>query len=225
VTGHSQLHLCFWNHHAWQYVAALESTFNTDRETRLAAERQLTLAALSEDTGRDAKVVEKFYQSACVAHRGHYGAWKEYGAWLMRTSSPLDKVKVWVRGCARGLKAGRQPLWDILTPYFARVAREKGKAALRDELIEFAPLLKQGSDRLQEEADFSTVLKTWGEALGGDAEMRYDVLKAMMTAQAGTRNYFSQTMSWGSEFFSKTAQGVQTFTRCLGEALADLLKP
>jgi len=42
----------------------------------------------------------------------------------------------------------------------------------------------------------------------------------MMTAQAGTRNYFSQTMSWGSEFFSKTAQGVQTFTRCLGEALA-----
>ena len=220
VTGHSQLHLCFWNHHEWQYVAALESTFSTDRETRLAADRQLTLAALSEDLNRDAKIVEKFYQSACVAHRGHYGAWKEYGAWLMRSNSPLDKIKVWVRGCARGLKAGRQPLWDILTPYFARVAREKGKPALKDELIEFAPLLRQGGDRLQEESDFSTVLNKWGEALGGDPNLRYDVLKAMMAAQVGTRDYFSQAMSWGSEFFSKTAQGVQTFTKCLGEALA-----
>ena len=220
VTGHSQMHLCFWNRHEWQYSSVLETTYSANREDRLAAERQLTLAALAEELKKDDKTIEKYYQHACAALPGHYGAWNEYGSWLMRSEKPLDKIRVWVRGCARGMKAGRQPLWNILTPYFERVAKEKGKESLRDDLIDFAKNLKQTGPRLQEEADFKTVLDKWGELLGNDKQMRYDVLKAMLSAQLGTSDYFSQTMGWGSDYFSTSADGVATFNKCLSEALA-----
>lgn len=221
VTGHSQLHLCFWGCHEWQYVAAMENMFSVDRETRLDADRILALATLAEELKRDDKTIESYFQRACNTHHGHFGAWKAYGEWLMRTGKPLDKIKVWVKGCAKGLKAGRQPLWNILTPYFNRVAKEQGAAALKDNLVEFAPLLKQAPDKLQEEADFKTVLDTWGDALGGDAGARYDVLKAMLAAQFGTSDYFSQTMGWGSDYFSKSADGVAKFNQCLSEALEE----
>ncbi|MBR0197546.1 MAG: discoidin domain-containing protein [Kiritimatiellae bacterium] len=224
VTGHSQMHLTFWNHHEWQYVAAIETTFSADRETRLAADRILTLATLAEDEKSDAKKIESFHQHACAAHPGHYGAWKEYGDWLMRANLPLDKIRIWVRGCARGLKAGRQPLWNILTPYFKRVAIDKGAGGLKDELIAFAPLLKQAPSKLQEEADFQTNLVTWTEALGNDRQARYDVLKAMLVAQYGTSDYFSQVMGWGSEYFTKSPEGSQLFTKCMNEALAEAAK-
>lgn len=220
VTGHSQMHMCFWNKHEWQYTPALEGTFSGDRETRLAADRMIALAHLAEESKRDRKLIETFYQHACAAKPDHYGAWHEYGEWLMRSNTPLDLLRVWVRGCARGMKSGRQPLWNILTPYFQRVAKEKGKPALKDELIAFAPLLKQGSARIEEEADFSTVLTTWGESLGEDKQMRYDVLKAMLEAQYGTSDYFSQTMGWGSDFFTKSAEGSKLFTQCINEAVA-----
>ena len=221
VTGHSQMHMCFWNKHEWQYTPALEGTFAGDRETRLAADRMIALACLAEEAKKDRKVIESFFQHACAAKPDHYGAWHEYGEWLMRSNTPLDQLRVWVRGCARGMKTGRQPLWNILTPYFERIAKEKGKPALKEELIYFAPLLKQQSgEKIQEEADFSTVLATWGESLGTDKQARYDVLKAMLEAQYGTSDYFSQTMGWGSDFFTKSADGSKLFTKCINEAVA-----
>ena len=220
VTGHSQMHLCFWGKHEWQYTPAIEGTYSGDRETRLAADRMVALAILAEEQKKDAKTIESYYQHACAAKKEHYGAWHAYGEWLMRSNTPLDKLRVWVRGCARGMRSGRQPLWNILTPYFERVAKEKGKAALRDDLIAFAPLLKQGDVKIQEEADFSVVLNKWGEALGTDRQMRYDVLKAMLSAQVGTADYFSQTMAWGSEFFTAFPGGGDIFSKCLNEALA-----
>ncbi len=224
VTGHSQMHMCFWNKHEWQYTPALEGTFSGDREARLGAERMITLAYLAEDAKKDRKLIESFYRHACAAKPDHYGAWHEYGDWLMRSNTPLDELRVWVRGCARGMKTGRQPLWNILTPYFQRVAKEKGKAALKDDLIAFAPLLKQGGAKIQEEADFSNVLNSWGEALGDDKQMRYEVLKAMLEAQYGTSDYFSQTMGWGSDFFTKSGQGSAMFTKCINEAVASATK-
>ncbi len=220
VTGHSQMHLCFWGKHEWQYTPAIEGTFSGDRETRLGADRMVALALLAEETKKDAKTIESFYQHACAAKKEHYGAWKAYGDWLMRSNTPIDKLRVWVRGCARGMKTGRQPLWNILTPYFERVAREKGKSALKDDLIAFAPLLRQGGEKIEEEADFGVVLKQWGEALGTDRQMRYDVLRAMLESQAGTGDYFSQTMAWGSEFFMGAPGGAELFSKCLNEALA-----
>ncbi len=222
VTGHSKMHLCFWNRDEWQYTSVIESTFSADREKRLAAERMLALAALAEENGRDEKTVELYYRHACAAHAANFDAWTAYGDWLARAgSSSLDKLRVWVRGCARGLKSGRQPVWNFLTPYFARVAREKGAKALAEALVALAPNLRQSDAKIQEEADFGNALETWTKPLGGDAQLRSDVLKAMLDTQYGTPNYFSQTLKWGSDSFMKSPDGLQTFVKCICEVLKD----
>ncbi len=219
----STLHMCFWNKHAWQYTPALEGTYSGDREKRLGAERMITLANIAEEAKKNDKVIETYYQHACAAKSDHYGAWNAYGAWLMSSDTPLDKIRVWVRGCARGIgreRYGRQPLWDILTPYFERVAREKGKEALKDDLVEFAPLLRQPEKRIAEESNFSTNLTTWAKVLGGDKQINYEILRAMLEAQYDTPEYFSQVMGWGSDMFTKTADGSALFTKCLNEAIS-----
>ena len=224
VTGHSQMHMCFWNKHEWQYTPALEGTYSGDRETRLAAERMVALANIAEEAKKDPKVVESYFQHACAAKPDHYGAWNAYGEWLLRSETPLDKLKVWVRGCARGMKSGRQPLWNILTPYFERVAKEKGAKALKENLLEFAPLLKQGGRKISEEADISTVLDVWTKPLANDKQAMYEVLKATLEAQYGTSDYFSQAMGWGSEYFTKSSEGSVLFSRCINEAIASATK-
>ena len=221
VTGHSQMHMCFWNKHPWQYVASIEKTYACDRETRLASERLITLAAFAEESKENPSLVENFYQWACRRCREHYGAWKSYGDWVGRSNASLNRTRVWVRGCARGMKTGRQPLWDFLTPYFARVAKEKGAKALADELVVFAPLLRQPEERLQEESDFKVVLKEWTRPLGTDMNLHAQVLKAMLSAQYGTRDYFSQVLGWGGDVMMGGGENSALFMRTLNEMVAE----
>ena len=222
VTGHSQMHMCFWNRHPWQYSDALEGTYAGDREKRLAADRLLALAALAEERKAPAEEVEKFFQKACGAWRTHYGAWLDYGSWVSRTGASLDTMHVWARGCARGMKnTGRQPLWDILTPYFERLAKERGVQALADNLVEFAPLLRQSERKIQEESDFGEMLKKWTAPLGGDTSLLVPVLKAMLSAQYGTPNYFSQTLGWGGDAMMGDQGKSRLFVKTIGDVMSE----
>lgn len=219
VTGHSQLHMTFWNRHPWQYSVAFEGTFGGDREQRMAADRLLELARLAEGRRAKSETVEAYFRKACNAWPRHYSAWREYGEWVARSGAPIDTMRTWLKGCARGMKSGRQPLWDLLTPYFERVAKEKDAKSLADDLVFFAPLLRQSDGKIQQESDFGVVVKEWTRPLAGSPDLVYVVLKALLEAQYGTRDYFSQTLGWGSEYFiSKGSSG--TFVRCLGEAIA-----
>ena len=122
------------------------------------------------------------------------------------------------------MKTGRQPLWDFLTPYFARVAKEKGAKALADELVAFAPLLRQSEERLQEESDFKVVLKDWTRPLGKDKSLLAPVLKATLAAQYGTRDYFSQTLGWGGDTLMGDGENSELFVRTLNEMVAERSK-
>ena len=221
VTGHSQMHMCFWNRHPWQYVASIEKTYAGDRETRLSCERLITLAAFAEEAREKPSVVESFHQWACRRSREHYGAWKSYGDWVGRSNASLATARVWVRGCARGMKTGRQPLWDFLTPYFARVAKEKGAKALAEDLVAFAPLLRQPEERLQEEANFKDALKEWTRPLGTNRSLLAPVLQAMLSAQYGTRDYFSQALGWGGDTLMGDGENSELFVRALKEMVAE----
>ncbi|MBO7483359.1 MAG: discoidin domain-containing protein [Kiritimatiellae bacterium] len=224
-TEFTNMHMCFWNKHAWQYSAVLDRMFTGDRETRLSADRLIELAHFAEERGSGATVVEGFYRKACNSWPNNYNAWLEFGGWIARSNAPIDKMRLWLKGYATGLKktdqTGRQPLWDLLTPFFERVAKEQGAKALADELIAFAPYLRQRGDKIVEEADFGVVLERWCKPLGSDSQARYNVLKAMLEAQYGTNDYFSYMLGWGSDYFMKLGEGgVKTFIKCLGEALA-----
>ena len=221
VTGHSQMHMCFWNRHPWQYSDAIEGTYAADREKRLSADRLLALAALAEERKAPADEIEKFFRQACLASRTHYGAWLDYGGWVSRSGASLDTMHVWARGCARGMKTGRQPLWDILTPYFERLAKERGVQALADGLVEFAPLLRQSERKIQEEADFGEMLKKWAAPIGGDASLLVPVFKAMLAAQYDTPNYFSQTLGWGGDAMMGDQGASALFVKTVGDVMSE----
>ena len=224
VTGHSQMHLCFWNKHPWQYSVSIEKTFRGDREKRHAANRLLELAIIAEERGLKSSDVEAYFQQACRSWPAHYGAWKAYGDWVDRTGASIDTMRTWVRGCSRGMKTGRQPVWDFLTPYFARVMKEKGKRALADELVAFAPLLRQGDEQIQEEADFKKMLEEWAKPLGSDVEFVVPVLKAMLLAQYGTKNYFTQVLGWGGDVMMGNTGLSAVYIKTLGEVVAEKAK-
>ena len=224
VTGHSQMHLCFWNKHPWQYSVSIEKTFRGDREKRHAANRLLELAIIAEERGLTSSDVEAYFQQACRSWPAHYGAWKAYGDWVNRTGASIDTMRTWVRGCSRGMKTGRQPVWDFLTPYFARVMKEKGKGALADELVAFAPLLRQSDEQIQEEADFKKMLEEWAKPLGSDVEFVVPVLKAMLLAQYGTKNYFTQVLGWGGDIMMGNTGLSAVYIKTLGEVVAEKAK-
>lgn len=221
VTGHSQMHMCFWNRHPWQYSQAIEGTYSGDREQRLASERLLTLAALAEERRADAKEIEEYYRQACRALHTHYGAWLAYGSWVARSGASLDTTRTWARGCARGMKSGRQPLWDILTPYFERLAKDKGKKALADDLVVFAPLLRQSDSKIEEEADFGEMMKKWTEPLGSDLALLTPVIKASLSAQYGTPDFFSQTLGWGGDLLMRDSGKSETFIKMLCDVVTE----
>lgn len=221
VNHPTTMHVAFWDNSIWPYVQALEGTFEGDRERRLNADRMVELAKLAEKRGATAKEVELFYRHACRSWPRHYNAWRAYGDWVGRSKAPLDTMKVWVRGCARGMRTGRQPLWDLLTPYFERVAKERGKQPLADALVEFAPLLRQDDEKLQEEADFKEALKNWAAPLVGDAGLVASVLRATLLAQYGTRDYFSQALGWGGDAMLSGQDGMTAFFKTLEEVVAE----
>ena len=217
----TRMHVAFWKSPLWTYVQALEGTFEGAREARMNADRMLELAKIAESHKAQSRDVEAFYRQACRSWRSHYGAWHEYGEWVARSGASLDTMRIWVRGCARGMRTSRQPLWDFLTPYFARVARERGAQALADAISEFAPLLRQDDVKLQEEADFKAALKEWAEPLSGDSKLLAQVLKAVLGAQYGTRDFFSQTLGWGGDAMLSGDSGMSMFFKALEDVVAE----
>ena len=224
VTGHTQMHLTFWNRHPWQYSVAIEKTFGGDREKCLEAYRLVELAFVAEECGAKASKVESYYRQACRAQPSHYGAWKAYGDWINRTGATIDTIRTWVRGCTRGMSTGRQPLWDFLTPYFSRLAKEKGKKALADDLVAFAPSLRQSAASIQEEPDFKNMLAEWAKPLGKDPALVVPVLRAMLLAQYGTKNYFTQVLGWGGDIMMGDRSLSEIYVKTLGEVVAEKSK-
>lgn len=73
----------------------------------------------------------------------------------------LERLGAWMRSCAKGLEVGRDPLWQFLTPYFERFAKERDARALHDEMIALAPLLRREEKWTPEESDFAPTLEKW----------------------------------------------------------------
>ena len=223
VTYPTHIQLKFWERNIWPYVTALEGTFTGNREKRLDADRYIELALLSAERADKAKTVEEFYRQACRSWPSHYNAWREYGEWVNNSGASLDTMRIWARGCLRGMRSGRQPVWDFVTPYFTRLMKEKGQEALVDILVRFAPYFRQSDVKIQEEADFKEQLKKWTQDIT-DKPLLVSVFKAMLAAQYGTRDYFSQTLSWGGEVLMADGADPSVFIETIEAVVAEKVK-
>ena len=199
----------------WTYSVATEATFVGEREKRLEADRYLELAHLAEARGRDAAAVNCLYRRACSSWPRHCTAWREYGAWIVRARRPLAEHKSYAQAAARELVGMRHPLWDLLTPYFSHVARECGNAALAGELADFAPLLRQGDEEMRDNGDISVALREWTRPLESDAALMEKTVVAFVSAQYGTRNFFTQTLGWCAGFLFEDEARAGRFMKLL----------
>ena len=191
----------FWpNGGRWTYFQADEGTFEGDREKRHDADRFIELARCAARKERPAEEVAAFYARACRAWPTHYGAWRAWGDWIRDAGRPLAEHRAFIRAAAAALKGWRQPLWDLLTPYFRRVAKEKGASVLAVALVELAPSLRQDDVRIQEEGDFKAAVAKWTEPLAENPALMGEVSMAILKAQGGTRNYFAQALAWCGDF-------------------------
>ena len=184
----------------YTYCPAHEETFEGDREKRHAADRFLECAHLAEAKGRRAEDVAAFFAAAHAAWPTHYIAWRQAAQWIKRSGRPLAEHRDFAKRCATALKGWRQPLWDILSVYFSRVAKEAGAESLAGEIAHFAPLLRQCGKKLAEEGDFKAALVSWLKPLERDAALKENVLFAVLTAQSGTPDYFTQVLSGCADF-------------------------
>lgn len=218
VTYPSRLHLSFWGpDNLWTYVEALEGTYGGGR----AADRYLTLAAHAEGAGdeKGLKAAERFYKRAVAANPRHYRAWRTYGAWLEKNHRPLSDYRVMAFGAAESLPS-RQPLWDVLSRYLTRVVNEEGVDALANEIIALAPFLRQPEEKLAEEADFKSLVLGWTGPFAKDTEKCLAVARALLKAQAGTRDYLTAMLGWGAETLMDTEERFARFVAAVEEACA-----
>ena len=186
----------------WTYLLANEGTFEGDREKRHDADRFSELAHFAERRKLPAEEVAAFHKRACRAWRTHYGAWRAYGEWLNRANRPIEEHHEFALAAADALKGMRQPLWDLLTPYFEHVMEKGGAPALANSIVKIAPALRQSDDRIQEEGDLKSALAKWTEPLANNDALMETVTMAVLSAQAGTRDYFAHALAWCGDFLT-----------------------
>ena len=153
-------HRTFWQRGEYAFLPATDRTL-ADRPANVDVGRLLALATCREERHAPSAEIEKAYRQACLRHRQHYGAWRAYRDWLDRDHASLERLGAWMRSCAKGLEVGRDPLWQFLTPYFERFAKERDARALHDEMIALAPLLRREEKWTPEEPDFAPTLEKW----------------------------------------------------------------
>ncbi len=198
----------------WTFTIASEATFEGERERRLDANRYVELARYAESRGQNPDVISALYRRAVSSWPRHYTAWREYGAWLCRSSRPLEEHRTYAFTALRILDGWRNPLWDLLTQYFDRVA-EKGEKELAEALVELAPMLRQSDVRLQDEGDFSKMISLWAKPLENNEELMQETVEAFAAAQYGTRTFFTQTLGWCANFVFADEKRATRFVRSL----------
>lgn len=189
----------------YTYLVAEEGTFEGDREKRLEADRWCEIAQ-----GRSNPL--GLLKRACAAWPTHYGARR--AAADAAAKAPLAEHRAFALDCAKALEGWHEPLWALLTPYFSRVAKESGAAALCDELVAFAPLLKHSPDKNME-GDFKAALASWTAPLAGDAALMEKTAHAMLEAQYGSEAFFAQTLGWCGVFLTSDPGRLDRFTAFL----------
>ena len=208
--------LPFRDSYRYTYCQAHEGTFEGDREKRHDADRFLELAHLAESNGSPAEEVAAFFGAAHAAWPTHYIAWRHESEWIERSRRPLAGHRDFAYRCVSALKGWRQPLWDILSVYFSRVAKEAGAVSLAGEIAHFAPLLRQSGEKLAEEGDFRAALASWLKPLENDAALKEKALFTVISTQFGTPDYFAQVLSGCADFIVSDEKRSERFIAFLG---------
>lgn len=206
----------------YSFLPAHEGTFEPDRERRSSgperekledANRWTELAAIAKSRGAGTEREAALLKRALSSWPTHYIARRSAAA--NAAKRPLPEHRAFALDCAKSLAGWHEPLWELLSPYFGRTAEEKGAAALCDELVAFAPLLKQSQDRSME-GDFKSSLETWSKPFANEPALKEKAICAMLKAQYGSGSFFAKTLDWCGGFMTADKDRLERLAALLG---------
>ncbi len=215
ATGFSANLFSYRDGGSYQYIEAHEGTFEGERETRLNADRILEMVNLATDEGAAADKVYELYAKACKAWPTHYVAWRDASEWICRKARPIKEHREFIDSCVGSLQYWRNPLWEILTQYFKRVAKEQGNDELAQEIIRIMPRLKQGGKKVQEDGFIDAYVERWTKPLNASDKLKERVLLAALEVQIGTKDYFSQMLTTTAKFMMNDNERMSRFTKAI----------
>ena len=213
VGRYTSMHNTFWNEHAFTYFDVFERSY-ANRARQLQADRLVWLAQLAEEDKAGASAVEGWYRLAVKANPKHYGAWRAYSDWLLRTEASDTTTQAYLKSLAQNLGDGRQATWDLVNRQVVRLGKGKdGPERAVATLERLYPLLPQPTNTpTREEMDIKRVLEAQAKLVGDDAALRGRLFKAALAAQVG-RPAFAEVLGWGADWYLKDATRAKDFVR------------
>ncbi len=150
--------------------------------------------------------VEALYRRAAEACPQNLALWRDWAAWLRAREAPAADWRALGDRAAQGLRDHVEPAWDfLLADVLPRLKALGGADAVREALVAWAGVIRQGPQQTAEFCDYGALLDAQAKAADGDAETHLALFRAALGAQAGTPDAFGVLMRWGGNRFLKDA--------------------
>lgn len=148
--------------------------------------------------------------------------WRAYARYLKTCGDSQPASKEWVRLAtltARGMGHHLGPVWDLIQrEMLPAIEKQSTKAEVAKVLADLHRLTKQGDHPTAEFCDYESILNNHASRLA-DKEQTFDLFKAALTAQYGTRDAFGRVIRWGSGRFLEDKDYAPRYIAALNEIL------
>ena len=151
------------------------------------------------------------YRAAAEACPLNYTAWRDWGDWLRKVGADAAAWRVFGDACAKGLGGHVEPVWDVLLGWPAPELRKAGAAPLREALVAWSGVVRQGDFPTAEFGDYAGQLNRLATLLGGDEAGVFACYAAALKTQFGTPDAFGRLMRWGGARFLREPDYAKRF--------------
>lgn len=201
-------------------LTAMEKIF-ADPAAHLNAEYQLWLYHLARREKAGAEVEERLLKNALRAQEAFVPAWQAYGKWLIEAKVPRARIHAFLKAIATDLHDARWLLWNEIDRQLEVLAKTEGVGAVREEIRDLLPLVRESEVRVREDIDYGQVfdrlVKRYAPAT--DAEW-LDLLDRWLSTQWETRQSFRAGLARATTWAGKDAKRLGQFVKTIEKLYA-----
>ena len=179
---------------------------------------EFTLAPIEQHNAE----VEALYRRAANLCPQNLSVWRDWADWLRAQDAPATAWRDLGDRAAKGLRDHVEPAWDFLqAQVLPNIKAKAGKDALRDALVAWHGIIRQGPQKTAEFCDYPALLDAQAKLADNDPEVAFAIFAADLPTQYGTPDAFGALMRWGGDrFLVKNPAYAQRYVAAL-EALVN----
>ena len=146
--------------------------------------------------------VEALYRRAAEACPQNLSLWRDWADWLRAQDAPAAAWRDLGDRAAQGLRDHVEPAWEFLQgAVLPQLKAKAGKDALRDALVAWHGVVRQGPQKTAEFCDYPALLSAQAKLADDDPEAAFAIFAADLPTQYGTPDAFGALMRWGGDRF------------------------